>query len=319
MRRAAADCSLAITNLVVGLICLFQMLAGAGCSPKTSHGAPPAQPSWSWAQYPTVEKMRLAVVPCRVLPKSTVPITAPLSGVLRIYVDRQQTNLPAGFVWAEFEPKILASEADALKEAKQKLEEKEQLTYQLDLPKQQFKLSREIEEARRQLALMELMATNSLIAPSLVNMTGIKERVVKPESLQRARDELKVLEENYRYLESTNLLVLGIDLEAQRLELERHQLEFERRQSQSRIKMPFAGQLNASLQLAEGVSDYPVNAGQELAVARDLSVVLVRMPLTDASWSSLVAEELTAVLNLPDGTKLAAPFAFKRLERFQMR
>jgi hypothetical protein len=150
-------------------------------------------------------------------------------------------------------------------------------------------------------------------------MTGIKERVVKPESLQRARDELKVLEENYRYLESTNLLVLGIDLEAQRLELERHQLEFERRQSQSRIKMPFAGQLNASLQLAEGVSDYPVNAGQELAVARDLSVVLVRMPLTDASWSSLVAEELTAVLNLPDGTKLAAPFAFKRLERFQMR
>jgi len=83
--------------------------------------------------------------------------------------------------------------------------------------------------------------------------------------------------------------------------------------------MPFTGQLNPTFQLAEGVTEYPVNAGQELAVARDLSVILLRVPLSDASWSTLSADDLSAILNLPDGAKLTAPFAFKKLERFQMR
>src|SRR5207245_3505362 len=97
------------------------------------------------------------------------------------------------------------------------------------------------------------------------------------------------------------------------------QLEFDRQQSQARFKMPFAGQLNPSLPMADGVTEYPVNAGQELAVARDLSVILLRVPLSDPSWSSLSVESLSALLNLPDGTKLVAPFAFKKLERLQMR
>ena len=300
-------------------LCLLLVFLSAGCSQKASPAAPPSAPPWSWAPYPPVEKMRLAVLPCRVLPKTSLTINAPLVGVLRLYVDRPQTNLPAGFVWAEFEPKIMAAEADALAEAKQRLKEREQLTYELDLPKQKMRLEKEIEEARRQLSLMEMLATNSVTTPSLLNLTGLRDRPLKPEALQRARDELKVMEENYRYLCATNLMVLGIDLPALRLELQRHQLEFERHEAQARFKMPFAGQLNLSLQVAEGVSEYPVNAGQELAVARDLGVILLRVPLADASWSTLAAEELSALLNLPDGTKLAAPFAFKKLERFQMR
>jgi len=298
-------------------LCL--LLLHSGCSPRNAQAAPPPAPSWSWATYPPVEKMRLAVLPCRVLPKTSLTINASLSGLLRLYVDRPQTNLPAGFVWAEFEPKILAAESDALADAKQKLHEREQLTYQLELPKQQIKLAKDLEEARRQLVLLELLATNIVIAPSLLDLTGLKERGLKPESLQRARDEIKLMEENYRYISATNLLVLGIDLEAQRLELQRRQLEFDRHQVQGRLKMPFAGQLNPTLQLAEGVNEYPVSAGQELAVARDLSVIQLRVPLTDPSWSTLRSEDLSAVLNLPDGSKLAASFAFKKLERFQMR
>ena len=196
------------------------------------------------------------------------------------------------------------------------------MTYELDLPRQKIKLAREIEEARRQLALMEAlhkMATNTVMTPSLINLTGLKDQSLKPETLKRAREELTLMEDNYRYLCATNLTALGIDLVAQRLEWKHRELEFERQQNQARFKMPFAGQLNPSLQVAEGVSEYPVNAGQELAVARDLSVILLRTPLAEASWSTLPADELTALLNLPDGTKLAAPFSFKKLERFQMR
>jgi len=155
------------------------------------------------------------------------------------------------------------------------------------------------------LALMEAlhkMATNTVMTPSLINLTGLKDQSLKPETLRRAREELTLMEDNYRYLCATNLTALGIDLVAQRLEWKHRELEFERQQNQARFKMPFAGQLNPSLQVAEGVTEYPVNAGQELAVARDLSVILLRTPLAEASWSTLPADELTALLNLPDGT-----------------
>src|SRR5438046_580977 len=86
----------------------------------------------------SLAKMRLGILPCRVLPKASSSINSPLTGLLRIYVDKQQTNLPAGFVWAEFEPKILAASEAALKEAEDRLNEKERLLLQLDLPKQQL-------------------------------------------------------------------------------------------------------------------------------------------------------------------------------------
>src|SRR6185436_8689750 len=123
-----------IAVLASGLAALWLV---SSCSPKPLQGAAPASPAWSWAAYPPVEKMRLAVLPCRVMPKTSLTLNAPVAGMLRVYVDRAQTNLPAGFVWAEFEPKILAAEAEALEDAEEKLEEREQLTYQLELPKQQ--------------------------------------------------------------------------------------------------------------------------------------------------------------------------------------
>src|ERR1051326_6682590 len=97
-------------------LALSSLLVMLGCSPKPTQAASPSAPTWSWAGYPAVEKMRLAVLPCRVMPKTSLTINAPLAGTLRLYVDRPQTNLPAGFVWAEFEPKILKAEADALAE-----------------------------------------------------------------------------------------------------------------------------------------------------------------------------------------------------------
>ncbi len=304
--------------MVCAAVCFLHIFM-TGCTQKPAQATPTLPVSWSWEHYPAVEKMRLAILPCRVMPKTSLTINAPLSGVLRLYVDRSQINLPAGFVWAEFEPKILAAEAEALAEVKQKLQERERLTYKLELPKQKYKLAREIEDARRQLVLLEGLTTNTVIAPSLFSLVGLKDRSLSLENLQRARDELALMEENYRYLCATNLMVLGIDLEAQRIEWQHRQLQFDRQQGQARFKMPFAGQLNPTIQLADGVSEYPVNIGQELAVARDLSVMLLRVPLTEASWSTLGSEQLEALLNLPDGTKLEAPFAFKKLERSQLR
>ncbi len=300
--------------IAVGLLTL------AGCSQKSGEAAAVSATNWSWATYPPVEKMRLATLPAQVLPKTTLTINAPISGQLRLYIDRPQTNLPAGYVWGEFEPKSLEMEAAELAETRKKIQEHERLYTEIELPKERIKLRREISEAKKQVALLGMLAANPELAQVAVNAAALdKDGALKSGTLDEAREELSLMEENLKFLSGTNTAVLGVDLEAASIELERRQLEFDRRQAQSRFKMPFTGQLIASLQLAQGATEYPVTAGQELAVVRDLSGILLRIPLEDVSWSSLPTEKLTAMVHLSDGTQLEAPFAYKKLERSALR
>jgi hypothetical protein len=302
-------------NILLVLACL---LAG-GCSPKEKKSAAAAAPQWNWSKYPRAERMRLASVPCRVLPKTSLNINAPFSGLLRLYVDRPNTNLPAGYVWAEFEPRILEAESNALYEARGKIDERERLLVELELPKQKIELSRKIDDLQRQVRLMKIFATNQNIAGHGAVVTGLKDHSLNQEAITRADDELRLAQQTYDYLCKTNLQMLGHDFQTLRSDLQRRQLEFDRQATQSRLKMPLDGQLNPSLQLAEGVSEYPVNAGQELAVVRDLTTILLRIPLADASWSTLPTERLSAIVRMPNGTRLEAPFAHKKLERVQQR
>jgi hypothetical protein len=294
----------------------------AGCSGEKQKSSAPAAPTWSWSKYPIVERMRLTTVSCRALPKSSLTINSPFAGLLRLYVDRPNTNLPAGFVWAEFEPSMLRAESNQLAEARAKINEREKQLLEWELPIKKIEWSRKIDELQKQVNLMTLFATNPAIvpiAPQVLVATGTKDKNLKPEGLARAEEELRIARQTYESLCKTNLQLLGHDFQSQRSDLDRRQLEFDRQAAAARLKMPFDGQLNPSLQLAEGISEYPVNAGQELGVVRDLSTILLRIPLADSSWSSLPTERLAAVVRMPNGSRLEAPFAFKKLERAQQR
>src|SRR5678815_1930253 len=105
----------------------------AGCSLESAKARVQAKsgdaaktPAWNWEQYPPVTRMRVATLPCQLLPKSTIGMISPLMGSLRVYATAPQTNLPAGYLWAEFEPEIFAAEQTALKDAEKKLQDQEQ-------------------------------------------------------------------------------------------------------------------------------------------------------------------------------------------------
>ncbi|GEM_PF-1249644 len=300
-------------------LCLaLTLLAGCSQKPSPPNAATPA--AWSWDAYPVVEKMRLATLPCQVLPKTSLTIHAPISGQLRLYTDQPETNLPAGFIWAEFEPKALRLEADELAEVRKRIEERERLFMEIDLPKEKIKLNRDISDLKRQVVLLELLATNRDLAHVALNAAGIsKEGLLKHGTLDQAREELALLEQNLGWLSATNAAVLGVDLQGARMELERRQLDFDHRQAQAQFKLPFSGQLILSLQLAQGVTDYPVSAGQELAVVRDLGSILLRVPLEEVAWAALPPDRLTATITMPDGTHLEAAFTQKKLEHSVMR
>lgn len=319
-KKQSAQRALKIADAMLSIFALLIVLIISGCSDKPATPSAPASSAWSWDPYPAVEKMRLATLPCQVLPKTSLTINAPVSGQLRLYVGRPQTNLPSGFLWGEFEPKELNLEAAELSEARSRISERERLFEQIELPKEQIKLNKDISAMKKQIMLLEMLSTNADLARAAINAAGLdRDGVLKTTSLADARKELALMEENLKFLQTTNSAVVGFDIEGARMELDQRQLEFDRRQNQARFTMPFAGQWISSLQLADGVSEYPVTAGQELAVVRDLHSILVRVPLEDVSWSSLPAAKLTAVVPLADGTHLEGTFAYKKLEKVQLR
>lgn len=293
----------------------------SGCSerPAAAMAATNEFPVWNWEVYPAVQRMRLATLPCQLLPRSSISIYSPLLGVLRVYATQPQTNLPAGAVWAEFEPAMFAAEAQAIQESKAKLEERERLQLELELPKQKLTLERELEEAQRQVALLTLLSTNSELARASLRLPASGTNGIRPEALAKAQTELDLLRLSMDYLEATNLAILGIDLPGQRSDWERRKLEFDRRQAQARLKMPFNGQLTINLPLTEGVDEYPVNSGQELAVARDLSLIRLRVALANPAWAGLPPDRMVALVRLPNGADLPATFAFQKIERVQNR
>jgi hypothetical protein len=276
------------------------------------------QPAWNWDSYPAVKKMRLGMLPCTLQPRSQIMINSTLAGALKLYMTAPQTNLDAGAVWGEFEPSIFQAEADALEEARVKLDEREKLQRDIEIPRARLKLQRDLEEAQRRVKMIRLLSTNAELAQLTVS-AGDNKSLLRPDSLTDAEEELRLIDQNLEYLHETNSAVLTMDIGTLRSQWRQQKLEFERRRAQATLKMPFSGQLTLTLPLAEGVAEYPVNIGQELGVARDLSTVRVRVPFANSAWSALPPERLFAIVRLPSGQELEAQFAYNKVERVQNR
>jgi hypothetical protein len=316
-------------KIALALACASASLLSAGCKkpaevkaaePKKSDNAV-AGPiaNWSWENYPASRKMKLGLLPCQLMPKSMITVHSPLVGVLHVYITQPQTNLQAGMLWAEFEPEIFAAEEKSLVEAQKNLNEKEKLQTEIEIPRQKLQMERQIEELGRQVGLLRMLSTNKELADLAFNIGDANSNPLRPDALSKSELELHLMSQNLKYLQETNLSVLGIDFTTQRTDLERRQLDFERRRGQARFKMPFSGKLTLSIPFTEGLSEYPVNTGQELAVARDLSSIRLRVPISNVSWTALNPESLSAIIRLPTGEELIAPFAYQKIERQQNR
>lgn len=318
-QRRRSSAWLAVLTAGAALIC-----AGCGkvrevAEAKSSGAAQSAAaaPAWDWSRYPETRRMRLGTLPCQLQPRSSITILSPLLGRLRLYVHAAQTNLPAGFLWAEFEPEMFATEKRALEMATQRLNEQEQVQLEIELPRKKLQLERQLKEQERQLRFLRLLSTNPASATILFQFPGAVP--LRPDSLENNELEFSLLSRTMDLIQETNLTALGFDLGVQRLQLESRKLDFEKRRAQSRFEMPFDGRLTINLPLTGGVTEYPVNSGQEIGVVRDLSEIRVRVPVANGSWSAIPGGKLSAVVRMPSGEGYEAAFAYRKIERNQNR
>jgi hypothetical protein len=205
-----------------------------------------------------------------------------------------------------------------LEEARVKLDEREKLQREIEIPKMRLRLERELQDVERRVKMVRFLSTNADLALLTVG-AGDNKSLLRPDALADAEEEYRLVTENLQYVQETNSAALGMDIGTMRSQWRQQKLEFERRRAQATLKMPFNGQLTLTLPLAEGVAEYPVNVGQELAIARDLSIVRLRVPFANSAWSALPPERLFAIVRLPSGQELEAQFAYNKVERVQNR
>lgn len=307
-------------KLAPSILLLVAALLAQGCSPREARAlaqTSAATNAWKWEQYPPTSRMRIGVVSCLLQPRSTISVASPLTGLLKVHVNSPQTNLPAGLLWAEFEPEIFAAEERSLTDSLKKLEDREKMEWEVEFPRRKMQLAKQIEETQRQVTWMRMVSTNRELADLMFN-AGPNGSTLRPDSLHQSELELRLLEQSMTYLQSTNNAAMGVDLAGERRDWERRKLEFDRRQVQARFRMPFAGRLTLNIPLSDGVTEYPVTAGQELGVARDLSAMRLRVPLEKAAWSGLPTDRLTAVVRVADQV-FDARFSYQKIERNQNR
>jgi hypothetical protein len=307
------------------ILCLLAVVL-SGCSPKQAkaklpdltRGQPtPSGPAWNWESYPEMKRMRVAVLPCQLQPKSTITVLSPISGMLRVYVQAPQANLPADYLWAEFEPEIFAQEEQTLQEQLARLEDLEKLQWGIEFPRRKMQLMEQIESAEHELKKLRMLSTNETLASKFFNV-GTNRSIMRPQALAKAEENMRLLQQSLTYIESTNYAALGFDPAGQRTDWKRRRLDFEQRRRQSRFEMPFDGKLTFSIPISEGVTNCRVNLGQEIAVARDISLVRVRIAMENVAWTGISPEKLQAVVR-SGGQSFTANFAFQKIEKVQNR
>lgn len=298
-----------------------------GCSPESAkakadgrnskNGATATASSWNWEAYPPMPRMRVAQLPCQLQPRSTITVVSPISGLLRIYAPSPQSDLKAGFLWGEFEPEILKQDEVVLMESFKKLEDLERVQWEIEYPKRKMEMEQRLRDAEKELKRVEMLWNNPELARKVLG-AGSHTNAMRPETLDIARQTYQLAKQQYEFLQSTNFAALGFDLTGQRTEWKRRELEFQRRRQQSRFEMPFDGKLTVGVPISEGVTNYPVNQGQELAVARDVSSIRARVVMDNAAWTGLPPEKMRVVVTT-GGRALEAKFIFQKIEKVQNR
>lgn len=322
-----------ITRKIVGFRCRLLAIGfvtaviSTGCSPedakakvktvtKQTH-ARATGPAWNWEAYPPMKRMRVATLPCQLQPKSTITVISPIAGLLRVYVNAPQSHLAANTLWGEFEPEIFAQEEENIKEQLKRIEDQEKIHWEVEYPREKAKLAEQVEQAEREVNYVRLLSTNQALASKTLSI-GTNGTLLRPDALLRAEENLKLLKRNLSFVEATNFAALRFDAVAQRNDWKRRELEFQTRRRQSRFEMPFDGKLTLGIPVSEGVTNYPVNVGQELAVARDISTVRVRVAMDNVAWTGLAPDKMEATVR-SGGQLFVAKFAFQKIERIQNR
>jgi len=239
------------------------------------------------ATFREADEIVLGTVTAEAQPARFQKIRSPLNGKLQLHLPATGRALPEDAVWGEFEPERAQLEREAVALARLLLKGKDTPGFRLEQSRAREQLVNALEELRRQAALLDkisadpelaklYLADNGLAADSAASVADLRGRLER---------QTAVLGDVLNYVGTARQEEL--ELRALELKLRQQEIEQTQREGESRLKMPFAGELTLYPPRPPECRPLRVQAGTDLALIQDFSRVNVRVPLKRSEWRLL--------------------------------
>ncbi len=237
-------------------------------------------------RYPIADEIVIGTLNAEVRPARHLRLKAPATGQLHLKLPPSRRIIAKGEVWAELDPARLNLERRAVALAQASLKAKEEPALRLEQARNRADLTERLDEIERQAAML-----NQLIQEPELGELYLAEQDT-PGGTEKIRAMLVQLDRQARLLREV-LTFVGtprqeeLELQALHLKLEQQQIELERRERDSRLTMPFDGEITLVPPLPPAGEPLYIESGMDLARLQDFSRVDARTVIRRTEWRLL--------------------------------
>ncbi len=234
-------------------------------------------------RYPVAREIVLGAVVAEVQPSQAQKIKAPIGGLLHLRLPAPGAVLAKDAIWAEYDSARIELEREAFALARDLVREKETPNILYDQARTRAELADKLEELTRQAAFLGRIAREpefaALYLEGAERAPGAVDVRAAAALIER---QVSLLRDVLAYAGTTR----QAELETRSLELKLRQQELDlaRREAESRLAMPFAGEVTLIPPAPTADQPLRVEAGQDLAWLQDLSQLTARVAVRRPEW-----------------------------------
>lgn len=234
-------------------------------------------------RYPQADEIVLGTITAEVKPARALRLKAPSTGQLQLHLPAASQPLAKGTVWAEIDPARLDLERRAVTLAGALLKAKEEPALRLEQARNRADLTERLDELERQAAMLRKLLKEPELGELYLSEPDSSGDTDKVRYMLTQLDrQTHLLREVLTFVGTPKQEVL--ELQALRLKLEQQEIELARRERDSRLVMPFDGELTLVPPLPPPGEPLFVESGTDLARIQDFTRVDARAVIKHTAW-----------------------------------
>ena len=281
------------------MLCVFavgcdRMAPSNASSPQAQQ---PAAPVWAWNLDWLSDKLPLGRMSCTVRPKKEFVFEAEAAGELYLddTFDISTCHVQQDQIWARISPEQLERERKSLGLRRKVLELQGYLLEKYDGPQAELELERTRQQAKHLLDSLRELQDNA-------EHSQLMKRYLPQTTSQLDKVSIELAERVYDLLDDQveegpgKLRLDRLHFEEARIELAKTEYEFTQHEKNAQLESPITGTLALSLpdETFSSLKAEPVeiDAGDRIAIVRDLSTLLFEVRITSGDTQHMNPEEL---------------------------
>lgn len=264
-------------------------------------------------KYPKSSEIAYGGAVAQVHPNDYVKLKAPITGSLQIKLGNG--TYEKGAIWAEFEPEKIALEREVMELSKSLHKLKEEPIAKLEISDARAGLQRRMDELSGNLAMLdEINAEPELASFYLGEKKGNSAKSLAAVQQMRTnlKTQMKALKEALEFVGTPEQE--RVELRLAQLQLERKEADLDRREQDSKLKLPFNGELKYLATLPKDPEEpLMLMSGDEIAEIADYSRLVADINVDRTSIRHLPTSSLVLTFPRQTGPPLRATYQMKKM------